>query len=112
MFDFMTFRHQIVILLSSAATVAALTAGGLILTWQPWNLRDGGKIQPSEALAICLCGGGMAFMSFVILGLIVFVLLHLAGRGRPNKVTGPNAGGPRQPAIRMSLTARVRQFCR
>ena len=30
----------------------------------------------------------------------------------PNKVTGPNAGGPRQLPMRTSLTARVGQFCR
>ncbi len=30
----------------------------------------------------------------------------------PNKITGPNAGGPRQLTIRTSLTARVGQFWR
>lgn len=29
-----------------------------------------------------------------------------------NKITGPNAGGPRQFPIRMSLAARVGQFWR
>ena len=30
----------------------------------------------------------------------------------PNKITGPNAGGPRQFPIRMPLAARVGQFLR
>jgi len=30
----------------------------------------------------------------------------------PNKIAGPNEGGPRQFRIRMSLAARVGQFCR
>jgi hypothetical protein len=30
----------------------------------------------------------------------------------PNKITGPNAGGPRQFLIRTPLAARVGQFCR
>lgn len=31
---------------------------------------------------------------------------------QPNKITGPNAGGPRRFRIRTSLAARVSQFCR
>ena len=30
----------------------------------------------------------------------------------PNKITGPNAGGPRQFPIRTQLAARFGQFCR
>jgi hypothetical protein len=33
-------------------------------------------------------------------------------RTAPNKITGANAGGPRQLAIRMRWTARVAQFHR
>ena len=35
-----------------------------------------------------------------------------AGYANANKITGPNAGGPHQLSIWMSLTARVDQFCR
>jgi hypothetical protein len=35
-----------------------------------------------------------------------------AGYANANKITGPNAGGPHQLSIWMSLTARVGQFCR
>jgi hypothetical protein len=31
---------------------------------------------------------------------------------QPNKITGANAGGPPQSAIRTSWTARIAQFCR
>ena len=30
----------------------------------------------------------------------------------PNQITGPNAGGQRQPPIRTLLVARIAQFCR
>ncbi len=30
----------------------------------------------------------------------------------PNKITGANAGGPRQLAIRIPWAARIAQFCR
>ena len=32
--------------------------------------------------------------------------------GKPNKITGANAGGPRQLPMRTRWTARVAQFCR
>jgi hypothetical protein len=88
----MTFRQYIVLLVSEAFAIAVLTTGGLILSWQPWNLRVGGKIEPFGAVVFCLCVGSMAAVSFLAAGLLALLAFWLIQKGKPNRPAPPSAG--------------------